>query len=164
MKRTRWLAGGCLAVLLAALSIGCSQRVDLAMTAPQAAEAIKSAFPDATLVKATREPKAGLKTYEATLMRDGRTTDVLVSAEGALIEIENQVSLEEVPAPAADTIKGIVGKGRITRLEKVEHRYALESCQMTRIDPPSVFYEVKYRKWGIRDEAQVNPDGSRPDI
>src|SRR5262245_26411163 len=72
-------------------SAGCSRSVDLSRQAPQAAEAVKAALPDATLVETTPERKGWLTLYEAHLAQDQRETSITVSAEGRIIEVETTV-------------------------------------------------------------------------
>ena len=160
MRRTRWQAMGLVGMVPAALGIGCSQTVDLGAAAPQAAQALRSAFPDAQLVKASSEPEGGVQAYEATLMRDNRSIDVHVTPDGTLIEVETEVAIADVPAPVAETVKKLVGDGQMTKLEKVEVRGKAESGKIAPIDPPTIFYEVKFRKWGLPGEEQIAPDGT----
>ncbi|MBI4579683.1 MAG: hypothetical protein HY718_08280 [Planctomycetes bacterium] len=153
----RWNATVRSGLLLPMLVLGCS--LDLNTAAPQAAEAVEAAFPNARLVKASSELEGGLRVYEATLTEDGRTTDVLLTAEGTIIEVETEVDLTDLPSTAAERLRTIVGDGKMTKLEKVEVRARVETGSVVPLDPPSIFYEVKYWRGGLPGEKKVGADG-----
>ncbi|GMV98139.1 MAG: hypothetical protein HRF43_01390 [Phycisphaerae bacterium] len=153
----KWIVGGAMS-LAAVVSIGCSQNLESA--APQAAAAVKSAFPGTRIVKSSTESDGGMTLYEATLTGDGKDRDVLLSADGSILEVETQITMADLPEAAAEAIRRIVGDGKITVLEKVEVKGKVESGKVVALDPPTVFYEVKYRNpWGWPGESQVAPDG-----
>jgi hypothetical protein len=63
------VAGYVGAVLCVLTAAGCSQRVPLANVSSQAAEALKTAFPDASMEQVDSEYKNGVGIYEARLAR-----------------------------------------------------------------------------------------------
>jgi hypothetical protein len=142
------------------LAMGCSQTVDLAQVSPPAAEAVKTAFPAASVAKATVESGGALKLYEVELSQEQREITVTVSAEGRIVEVETTMALSEVPKPVEEAVKKAVGDGKLTKLEKVEHRGTVQAGKITALDPPDVFYEAKYIRWGIMHEVQWAPDGT----
>src|SRR5262245_4246386 len=94
------------AVLVPALGAGCL--VDLGKEAPQASEAVKSAYPDAELVKATREDEGGLKAYEASLKQGDRRIELEVTEDGRILEVESEVPMSEVSPGAGEAIRKLV--------------------------------------------------------
>ena len=139
---------------------GCSQRVPLANVSSQATEALRAAFPDATMEQVDSEYKNGVGIYEARLTRADQVMDVTVSHEGTIIEVESTVAMSDTPKAVADAISAAAETGTITKIEKVELRGAVRSGRIVCFDTPQMFYEVKYRKWGIIREVKVAPDGS----
>jgi len=160
VRMSRMTSAGLILVGLLAAA-GCSRNVSLDREAPQAAEAVKAAFPAATITGASAEQKSGLTLYEVHLTQGSRELDVTASAQGQIIEVETTVSLSEVPDPAQQAIADAIKDATLLKLEKVEHRGVAEGGKIIMLDRPDAFYEAKYRRWGIMHEVQWAPDGKR---
>ena len=143
------------------LAAGCSQNIELAQVTPEAKKVLETRFPEATITEVESEYAWGLKVYEAELKQGDREMDVKLSLDGKIIEVETQVSLSEVPKAAAETITEAAKGGEVTKIEKVELLGKIKSGKVVKLDEPKIFYEAKYRKWGIPVEVKVAPDGSR---
>ena len=142
------------------LAAGCSQTVDLNQVSPPAAEAVKTAFPAASITKTTVESGGPPKCYEVGLTQGEQVMEVTVSDDGFIIEVETVMALAELPKPVEEAVTKAVGDGKLFKLEKVEHRGKCREGKITPIDPPKVFYEAKYMRYAIMHEVEWNPDGS----
>ena len=160
MMQSSWAVAATAVVLCLVLAAGCSQTVDLGQVSPAAADAIKKAFPAASITKATLESGGALKLYEVGLAQGQQTMETTVSAEGQLVEVETVVALSEVPKPVEDAVTKAVGDGKLIKLEKVEHRGKVQAGKFVPLDPPEVFYEAKYIRWLIMHEVEWAPDGT----
>jgi hypothetical protein len=73
---------------------------------------------------------------------------VLIDPNGALVEVEEEVALDSLPAAAKDAIQKRAAKGQIVLVESVSKNDAV------------VAYEAKIKTAGKTSEVKVNPDGS----
>ena len=85
--------------------------------------------------------------YEAELMVDGYSKDVLMDANGHVVEVEEHVAMNSLPAAVRDGLQAKAGKGRLLRVESITKRGNL------------VAYEAKVLTDGRKSEVQVSPDG-----
>jgi uncharacterized membrane protein YkoI len=102
----------------------------------------------ATLRALSKEVEAGKTYYEAELKVDGRSKDVLMDPTGAVVEIEEEATLDSLPASARAAIEKQAGKRRIVSVESVTK------------DNKVVAYEAKVRGTGKTSEIKVAPNGA----
>jgi hypothetical protein len=95
----------------------------------------------------SQEKENGQTFYEAELMVGGHSKDVLIDANGAVVEIEEQVELDSLPAAVKDGLQAKAGKGKLLKVESITKHEKL------------VAYEAKVTTGGKRSEVQVGPDG-----
>ncbi len=93
------------------------------------------------------ETENGQTFYEASLKVKGRIRDVLIDANGNVVEIEEQVTLASLPPAARAEIVKQAGKGRILSVESIKKNNAI------------VAYEAHVRTAGKISEIKVDPDG-----
>ena len=101
----------------------------------------------ATLRGLAKEVEDGKTFYEAELKVNGRNRDVLIDPTGAVVEIEEQVTLASLPANVKATIQKAAGKGKILIVESVTKNNTLEA------------YEAQISKAGKKSEIKVAPNG-----
>lgn len=93
------------------------------------------------------ETEKGQTFYEASLKVKGRVRDVLIDANGNVVEIEEQVALASLPPAARAEIVKQAGKGRVLSVESITKNNAV------------VAYEAHVRTAGKISEIKVDPDG-----
>ena len=86
---------------------------------PVVQAAVKAQLQGGTVRGLAKEIENGATVYEAELTVQGRNKDIIVEAEGKVLTIEDQTTLEAIPAPARAAIQKAVGKGKLTIVEKV---------------------------------------------
>ena len=86
---------------------------------PVVQAAVKAQLQGGTVRGLAKEIENGATVYEAELTVQGRNKDIIVDAEGKVLTIEDQTTLEAIPAPARAAIQKAVGKGKLTIVEKV---------------------------------------------
>ena len=101
----------------------------------------------ATIRGYSSETDNGQLEYEVALRVHGHTKDVSIAADGSVLEIEEEVALDSLPAPVRDGLKQLAGHGRITKVESLTKHGAI------------VAYEAQVRTGKKRSEVQVGPDG-----
>ncbi len=79
---------------------------------------------------------------------DGHSKDILMDSTGAIVEVEEQVALDALPAAVKAGLQSKAGKGKIVKVESVTKHDEL------------VAYEAQITTHGKHAEAQVGPDGA----
>ncbi len=111
-------------------------------------KAVEEQSKGATLRGLSKEVEAGKTYYEAELKVDGRSKDVLIDPTGAVVEIEEQVTLGSLPESARAAIEKHAGKRKIVSVESVTKNNDI------------VAYEAKIQGTAKTSEIKVAPDGT----
>jgi hypothetical protein len=93
------------------------------------------------------ETEDGQLEYEVSMTVHGHSRDVNIAADGTVLEIEEQVALDSLPAPVRAGLKQKAGSGKIAKVESITKHGAI------------VAYEAHVRTGTKRSEFQVGPDG-----
>jgi uncharacterized membrane protein YkoI len=101
----------------------------------------------ATIRGFSTEKENGHTLYEAELTVDGHSKDISMTADGSIVEIEEQVSLDSLPAEVKAGLQAKAGNGKILKVESLTKKDKL------------VAYEAKVETNGKKTEVQVGPDG-----
>ena len=109
--------------------------------------AVKEQTKNATLVGVSKEADKGKTLYEVETKIGGKTRDLLLDANGTVVEIEDEIELSAVPTAAQQAIQKKAAGGTIKKVEKLTKGV-------------SISYEVALLKNGKSSEFAVNPDGS----
>jgi len=112
---------------------------------PEAAlKTLKKLAGDARITEFAEEIEHGSTFYEGSWKSpSGSEVDVLVTADGALVEIEEAISADKVPAAVAKAARRAAGKGAKVTFEK----------------KTLILYEIKFSKGDSRHEILLTPDG-----
>jgi hypothetical protein len=95
----------------------------------------------------SREDENGQTFYEAELLVSGHSKDVLMDADGAVVEVEEQVEVGSLPVAVKQGLQAKAGKGKLVKVESITKHGKL------------VAYEAQVMTGGKRSEVQVGPDG-----
>lgn len=101
----------------------------------------------ATIRGFSTETEKGQTIYEAELTVNGHTKDISIDANGNILEIEEQVEFDSLPAAVREGLQKKAGAGKITKVESITKGGKL------------VAYEAVVRTGHKRAEVQVGPDG-----
>jgi uncharacterized membrane protein YkoI len=101
----------------------------------------------ATLIGVSKEVEKGKTLYEIETKANGLGRDLLVDKTGAIVEVEQEVAIDSIPAAARTAIQKKAAGGKITKVE-------------TLTQGTSVSYEAEVVKGGKTSEIGVNADGS----
>lgn len=101
----------------------------------------------ATVSGFSQETENGAVYYEAELVVDGHSKDVLMDKNGKIVEVEEQVSIPDLPAAVREGLQGKAGSGKLTKVEAIRKHDQL------------VAYEAQVLTGTKRSEVQVGPDG-----
>ena len=103
----------------------------------------------ATIQGFATEVEGGKKFYEVELKIDGRGKDILIDGDGNVVEIEEEVALDSLPAAVKEGLRRAAGRGTISRVESLTKRGKL------------VAYEAVVKTGAKRREVQVGPNGEK---
>lgn len=101
----------------------------------------------ATVRGYSSETENGQLEYEVAMTVNGRSRDVSFAADGSILEIEQEVLVDSLPAAVRAALVQKAGTGKITKVESLTKRGTL------------VAYEALVRTGTKRSEVQVGPDG-----
>jgi uncharacterized membrane protein YkoI len=101
----------------------------------------------ATIKGFSTEVEHGKRVYEAEMLANGRTRDIEIAADGSVNEIEEEVSLESLPAAVQQALQKKANGGTITKVESLTRHGKL------------VAYEAAINRGGKHSEIQVGPQG-----
>jgi hypothetical protein len=103
----------------------------------------------ATIRGFTREIEDGKTSYEAEMTVNGHSKDISMDSAGTVLEVEEEVALDSLPAAVRTALTTLAGQGRIGKVESLTKHGQL------------VAYEAHVTTNGKRSEIQVGPDGKK---
>ena len=115
---------------------------------PAVQKAAREQSKNATLVGLSKEVEGGKTVYEVETKVNGKTRDLLLDQSGAVVEIEEEVDLNSLPAAAKEAIQQKLAGRKLKKVESVTKG-------------STVTYEASYvGKLGKTSEIAVNADGT----
>jgi uncharacterized membrane protein YkoI len=138
-------------VALAACSIGMARAektFNLSDLPPVVQKAVRDELRGGEIRKITKETENGTVQFEIESMVRGKHRDFNIDTNGKLVAVEEETSIETIPAAARDALLKRVGDGKLGAVEVVTK-------------DGGIFYEASYRrKDGKKLEVTVKPDGA----
>src|SRR5215469_3727375 len=120
------------------------QRSDL----PQAVEkTVVEQSKGATIRGFSQEEENGQTFFEAELVVNGHSKDVLMDGNGSVVEVEEGISIQSLPPVVRAGLQAKAGDGKIVKVESLTKKGQL------------VAYEARVMNNGKKSEIQVGPDG-----
>src|SRR5437879_3058928 len=105
----------------------------------------------ATVRGFSEEKENGQIFYEAEMMVSGHSKDVLIDENGAIVEDEEQVAFDSLPADVKSGLQQKSASGKILKVESLTKHGKLAA------------YEAKVEANGKKKDIQVGPDGKALD-
>jgi hypothetical protein len=156
----RTIGFGCLAVCVSLLAVGTSfaaekkaskpssgGHVPLDSLPPAAQATVRRHTEGAVIHGISKETEKGKPAYEIETTIGGRSRDMIVGIDGALMVMENQVVLDSLEAAVRSSLWKGAGTGKITRVESVQLGDSL------------AYYEAQVVTAGKHSEIKVSPSG-----
>jgi uncharacterized membrane protein YkoI len=114
---------------------------------PAVEKTVASQTQGATIRGFSTEQENGQTFYEAELTVKGHKKDVLMDANGSVVEVEEQVEMDSLPTAVKNGLQAKAGGGKVIKVESITKHNKL------------VAYEAKVMTDGKKSEVQVGPDG-----
>jgi len=135
------------ALALAAGSSAQEKKIKRSDLPPAVEQTVAAQSSGATIRGFSQEKENGQTYYEAELLVNGHSKDVLIDANGAIVEVEEEVVIDALPAAVKAGLLAKAGAGKLLKVESIKKRDKL------------VAYEAQVNTNGKRSEVQVGPDG-----
>lgn len=101
----------------------------------------------ATVRGYSSETEDGQLEYEVAMTVHGHGRDVSIAPDGSVLEIEEEIALDSLPASVRAGLQQKAGSGKIVKVESLTKHGTI------------VAYEARVRTGTTRSEVQVGPDG-----
>ena len=148
-RRTKMVAT--VSILLPAFAVAQEQehekKIQRSDLPPAVEKTVVEQSKGATIKGFSKEEENGQTFYEAELKVNGHSKDVLMDANGSVVEVEEWISIESLPPAVRTGLQAKAGDGKIVGVETLTKKGQL------------VAYEAKVMSKGKKSEIQVGPDG-----
>jgi hypothetical protein len=134
-------------VLLTQCAIASEKKIKRSDLPVAVEKTVASQSQGATVRGFSEEAENGQTYYEAELLVDGHSKDILLDKSGAIVEVEEQVAMDSLPAAVKEGLQAKAGEGKLVKVESITKHDKL------------VAYEARVMLDGKRSEIQVGPDG-----
>jgi uncharacterized membrane protein YkoI len=135
-------------VFFVALTLSAESKVKLESLPAAVQAAVKQQTQNATLVGISKETEGGKTMYEVETKVNGKSRDMIIDPSGTVVEVEEEVALDSIPAPAREALQKKAGTNKIKKVELLTKGSATS-------------YEAAIaNKLGKTSEYGVNPDGT----
>ena len=135
------------ALSLTTVALAQEKKIPRADLPPAVEKTVAAQSQGATIKGFSQEKEKGQTYYEAEMTVSGHSKDVLIDVNGAVVEIEEQVSLDSLPPAVKEGLQVKAGTGKILKVESLTKHDKL------------VAYEAVVQTDGKKKEIQVGPDG-----
>jgi hypothetical protein len=135
------------ALSLATAVVAQEKKIQRADLPPAVEKTVAAQTQGATIKGFSQENEKGETYYEAETTVNGHSKDITIDANGALVEIEEQVALDSLSSTVKAGLMAKADEGRIVKVESLTKHDKL------------VAYEAKVQTAGKKTEIQVGPDG-----
>src|SRR5882757_3393616 len=147
MKANLFVVLAASGLLLAGTSSAQEKKIKRTDLPPAVEKTVAAESAGATVKGFSTEKEKGETFYEAELVVNGHSKDVLIDVSGAVVEVEEEMALDSLSADVKAGLQAKAGKGKILKVESLTKKGKL------------VAYEAKVDTNGKKSEIQVGPDG-----
>jgi len=135
------------ALLLAGTASAQEKKIKRSDLPPAVEKTVAAQSAGATIRGFSTEKEKGQILYEVEMTVNGHSKDVSMTADGSIVEIEEQVALDSLSPEVKAGLQAKAGKGKILKVESLTKKDKL------------VAYEAQVETNGKKSEVQVGPDG-----
>lgn len=136
-------------VLTAAVAQAQERKIKREELPPAVEQTVARESVGATIKGFATEVEHRQRFYEASLIVNGLTKDILIDKNGNIVEVEEEVKLDSLPATVQEALKKAAGSGTIEAVESLTKNGQL------------VAYEGHVKQGKRRSEIQVGPNGEK---
>jgi hypothetical protein len=141
------LTAGLLVLTFAASAQEKEKKIKRSDLPPAVEKTVAAQSAGATIRGFNEEKENGQSFYEAEMVVNGHSKDILIDSNGNVVEIEEQVAFDSLSPEVKAGLTAKAAGGNIAKVESITKHGKL------------VAYEAKVNTNGKRSEIQVGPDG-----
>jgi hypothetical protein len=134
-------------LLLAGSSSAQEKKIKRSELPPAVEKTVAAQSAGVTIRGFSTEKENGQTLYEVEMTVSGHSKDVSMTADGSIVEVEEQVALDSLSPEVKAGLQAKAGDGKILKVESLTKKSKL------------VAYEAKVETNGKKTEIQVGPDG-----
>jgi uncharacterized membrane protein YkoI len=135
------------AVVMATSAVAQEKKIKRSDLPPAVEKTVAAQSSGATVKGFSTEKEKGQTYYEAEMVVNGHSKDILIDTNGAIVEVEEEVAMNALPADVKAGLQAKAGDGTLVKVESITKKDKL------------VAYEAQVTKGGKKSEVQVGPDG-----
>jgi uncharacterized membrane protein YkoI len=135
------------AVVMATSAVAQEKKIKRSDLPPAVEKTVAAQSAGATVKGFSTEKEKGQTYYEAEMVVNGHSKDILIDTNGAIVEVEEEVAMNALPADVKAGLQAKAGEGKLGKVESITKKDKV------------VAYEAKVVKDGKKSEIQVGPDG-----
>jgi len=147
MKTSILMAIAASGLLFAGAGSAQEKKINRSDLPPAVEKTVAAQSAGATIRGFSTEKEKGQTFYEAEMMVNGHSRDLLIAADGTVVEVEEQVAFDSLSPEVRAGLQAKAGKGKILKVESLTKKGKL------------VAYEARVETDGKKSEVQVGPDG-----
>ena len=145
----KFLAAMSLTLLLLSNVNAQEKKISRAQLPPAVETTVARESEGATIKGFAKEVEHGQTFYEASLTVNGHSKEILIDKAGNIVEVEEEVAMDSLPATVQDALKKAAGRGTIVLIESLSKNGNL------------VAYEAHIKNGKKLSEVQVGPNGEK---
>jgi hypothetical protein len=135
--------------LITAAAYAQERKLTRAQLPPAVEKTVAAESQGATIKGFATEVEKGKRLYEAELEINGHSKDISMDRNGNIVEVEEEVTMDSLPAAVQDALKQRAGAGTIGKIESLSKNGKL------------VAYEAQVKTGAKRSEIQIGPNGEK---
>jgi hypothetical protein len=135
------------ALSLTTIALAQEKKIERKDLPPAVEKTVEAQGQGATIRGFSKEKENGQTNFEAEMTVNGHSKDVLIDPKGEVVEVEEQVPLDSLPATVKEGLKAKAGAGKILKVESLTKHGKL------------VAYEAVVQTGGKKKEIQLDPTG-----
>src|SRR5712664_2474666 len=151
MKVNLFVAVAASGLLLAGTAAAQEKKIKRSDLPPAVEKTVAAQSEGATIKGFSTEKEKGQTLYEVEMTVNGHSKDILIAADGSIVEVEEQVALDSLSPEVKAGLQAKAGKGKLVKVESLTKKDKL------------VAYEAQVDTNGKKSEVQVGPDGKALD-
>lgn len=134
-------------LLVGGLEVAQEKKIKRADLPPAVEKTVAAQSAGATVKGFSKETEKGQTYYEAEMIVNGHSKDILIDTNGAIVEVEEEIAMDALPAEVKAGLQAKAGEGKLVKVETLTKQDKL------------VAYEAQVTRGGKKSEVQVGPDG-----
>ena len=147
MKTNLFVAIAASGFLLVGAASAQEKKIKRSDLPPAVEKTVAAQSAGATIRGFSTEKEKGQTLYEVEMTVNGHSKDISMAPDGAIVEIEEQVTLDSLSPEVKAGLQAKAGKGKLIKVESLTKKDKL------------VAYEAQVDTNGKKSEVQVGPDG-----